>query len=125
MLRLHEMENQESGVSLCYSTCGAVVEGVLAESRVTKNGSVSSWPLDKPIACSRYPSTTASNSVYAIWSCSCNTKLVNIVAEIILDAMLIIAQVILQHKLIGRVSYVPLFDIALTKRAYQIVSSLV
>jgi hypothetical protein len=77
----------------CYPQCRVAIEEAKAEGRMYNYGCVGFWPLDKPIPWTPFPSSSDPNLVTALGKCSCDNMLVNSFADLIIDALPIIAQV--------------------------------
>ncbi|KAF2729337.1 glycoside hydrolase family 18 protein [Polyplosphaeria fusca] len=81
---------RDAGVNQCYPVCKPALDQAAKEGRTSNYGCVGSYPLDKPIPWSKYPGTSYD---VAPATCSCDNFLVNEIADLIIEAMPIIAQI--------------------------------
>jgi hypothetical protein len=89
------------GPMQCYNNaCKQQVDEAEAEGRTTNYGCVGSWPLDQPIPWTPYPGDSSPDMVYAMGHCSCDNALVNFLADTIVEALPIIAQVSFPSRLL-------------------------
>ncbi|KAL6712340.1 hypothetical protein ACN47E_000217 [Coniothyrium glycines] len=84
---------RDAGAEQCYAPCKSVVEEAKAAGRTTNYGCIGFWPLkDYPngIPWSKYP---GANYEVAPAKCSCDNWLLNEIADTIIEALPIIAQI--------------------------------
>lgn len=86
-------KNRDASLLVCENFCKNAVDEAKADGRISNWGCVGNFPLDKPIPWTQYSETKDPDLVYAPGSCSCDNQLVNLVADMIIDALPIIAQV--------------------------------
>jgi len=83
---------RDVGPDQCAHACATQVEAAKAENRTTNYGCVGNFPLDKPIPWQTYPGSS-SPAEYVTGRCVCDNTLVNILADTVIEALPIIAQV--------------------------------
>ncbi|KAM7198915.1 carbohydrate-binding module family 24 protein [Naviculisporaceae sp. PSN 640] len=73
----------------CYQPCKAIVEQAKAEGRTTNYGCVGFWPLNEPIPWQK----VSGFGEVAGGKCSCDNMLLNEIADFVMEALPIIAQI--------------------------------
>ncbi|KAI0385605.1 glycoside hydrolase family 18 protein [Hypomontagnella monticulosa] len=81
---------RDSSAAQCYPTCYPKLQEAKEEGRTSNYGCVGFYPLDKPIPWTKLP---GSSVIYAPAKCSCDNYLVNYIADTIIEALPIIAQI--------------------------------
>lgn len=81
---------RDASAQQCYAYCSPAVEDAIAAGRTTNWGCVGFYPLQTGIPWTREPGT---GMVYAPGKCSCDNYLLNEIADLILEALPIIAQI--------------------------------
>ncbi|KAL2130078.1 hypothetical protein VTI74DRAFT_6916 [Chaetomium olivicolor] len=79
----------------CLAECIDEVEAAKAEGRTTNYGFVGNFPLDQDLPWTVYPGSPDPENVYVPGKCVCGNMLVNFVADALIDALPIIAQLVL------------------------------
>jgi hypothetical protein len=87
-------KNRDVGRMQCLNNaCKQVVADAVAEGRTTNYGCVGSFPLDQPIPWVPESGHDNPDSIYVMGHCNCDNGLVNILADTIVEALPIIAQI--------------------------------
>jgi hypothetical protein len=86
-------KNRDSSVATCRNTCSVAIEAAKAEGRTTNYGCMGFFPLDQDIPWAEYPGTSDPDMVYAPGRCFCDNMFINIIADTVLEALPIIAQI--------------------------------
>ncbi|KAI1804250.1 carbohydrate-binding module family 24 protein [Daldinia bambusicola] len=81
---------RDASTQQCYATCKPTLDQAKQDGRTANYGCVGDYPLDKPIPWEKVP---GSPYVVAPAKCSCDNWLVNELANEVIDAMPIIAQI--------------------------------
>lgn len=87
---------REASAMQCYETCREIIEEAQEEGRTTNYGCIGFWPLDEPIPWTKWSGDNNNERDYATGRCSCDNGLMNIIADMVIDALPIIAQVCLR-----------------------------
>lgn len=77
----------------CYETCREIIEEAREEGRTTNYGCIGFWPLDEPIPWKKWSGHNRDDMEYATGRCTCDNALMNIIADTVIEALPIIAQV--------------------------------
>ncbi|KAK2599166.1 hypothetical protein QQS21_005356 [Conoideocrella luteorostrata] len=83
-------EYRDASVNQCKPICQQALDEAAEENRISNYGCVGFFPLAKEIPWERYPGT---KTMVAPGECNCDNMLVNEIAQFVLDAMPIIAQI--------------------------------
>lgn len=87
-------KNRRAGVDeamQCYNPCKAIVEQAKEEGRTTNYGCVGFWPLNEEIP---WQKVSGMASEVAGGKCSCDNMLINTIADLVIEALPMIAQVL-------------------------------
>ena len=90
---LSDEKKPDESVSMCYEACRETIEAAEAEGRTTNYGCTGFWPLDEPIPWTTYPGKHTLDDIYAVGRCTRDNNAINLFADLVIDALPIIAQV--------------------------------
>ncbi|KAB5562953.1 glycoside hydrolase family 18 protein [Coniochaeta sp. 2T2.1] len=84
----------DDSVTACSIPCGPAIEAAKAEGRTTNYGCGGHFPLDQPILWIPFPGAADVDSMmYAMGKCFCDNLFINTIADTIIEALPIIAQI--------------------------------
>ncbi|KAH8901476.1 class V chitinase Chi100 [Thozetella sp. PMI_491] len=86
-------KNRDASVQQCMTACYTAIQQAKEEDRTTNYGCVGFWPLNQEIPWTQYPGTRDPDMIYATGRCSCDNGLINAIADTVIEALPIIAQI--------------------------------